>query len=398
MNISGAAWLNWPETQALLAAFGAEELRFVGGAVRDTLLNREVTDVDAATPLTPDLVTQKLESAGIRAIPTGLAHGTVTAHFPARSFEITTLRRDVATDGRYAEVQYTTDWAQDAQRRDFTINALYADAQGQVYDPAGGIAHIAPLKLVFIGDASARIREDALRILRFFRFVAQLGIAELDTTTLKACASGAPLIARLSGERIAQEMLKLLAVPALSSELLAQMQRAGIAAQLSLPTPPESLAHYLAIEAVPQPLTRLSAWLSSNPPQPLSARWKLSSKQAEYLTQMHGLRSDVSYGISLPAQKKLLRQLGFERFSDAVRLSWAHNPSHSEAYRAMLKLATNWHIPRFPLTGQDLTELGYAEGKVLGDTLRQLEAEWEAADYAPDRNMLIRMAKQRKAR
>src|SRR6201996_6519457 len=198
------------ETRAVLAALDGEG-KFVGGAVRNALLNKPVADIDIATPLLPDDVVARLKKAGLGAVPTGIEHGTVTAVVNGKPLEITTLRRDVSTDGRRATVAFTTDWAEDAQRRDFTMNALYADADGEILDTVGGIADLQAGHVRFVGDPITRIKEDYLRILRLFRFHAWYGKGELDDAALKASAAEKAGLAQLSGERIQKEMLKLLA-------------------------------------------------------------------------------------------------------------------------------------------------------------------------------------------
>ena len=209
-------WMTTPEVSAVLdaleAAGGAECARFVGGCVRNALINRPISDVDIATTLTPDAVTQALQAAGIKAVPTGAVHGTITAVAKGKPIEVTTLRQDVSTDGRRAVVAFTTDWATDAERRDFTLNALYADRLGGIIDPTGqGIADARAGRIVFVGQAATRIAEDSLRILRFFRFLALYGKGKPDSAALEACALGNSLLSNLPAERVSAELLKLLA-------------------------------------------------------------------------------------------------------------------------------------------------------------------------------------------
>ncbi|MEE2979967.1 MAG: CCA tRNA nucleotidyltransferase, partial [Pseudomonadota bacterium] len=234
-RIDPPPWMTAPETRSVLDALGAEGavVRLVGGAVRDAVIGRPHggTDIDIATPDTPETVIRLLEAAGLRAVPTGLKHGTVTAVAGRQPFEITTLRRDLETDGRHATVAFTDDWAADAARRDFTMNALYCDPGGTLYDPVGGIADIKAGRVRFIGDGRTRIDEDALRILRFFRFHAHYGATTADGDALDACRAKAAAVAALSGERIGPEMLKLLAA-ANPIEALTLMIESGVMAHL----------------------------------------------------------------------------------------------------------------------------------------------------------------------
>ncbi len=394
MMISHAPWLHWPETKALIAACeqGGITLRFVGGCVRDTLLGRDVQEVDAATPSTPDQVTRVLEASGIRVIPTGIDHGTVTALIGAQPFEITTLRRDTACDGRHAIVEYTDDWAQDAVRRDFTINALFADTTGEVWDYVGGLDDIKTRQLRFIGDADARIQEDALRILRYFRFLAQLGIANPDAAALAACRKGAALLAQLSGERIAQEMRKLLSVPALKHDVLYAMQQAELLAYLHLPQPPDAMANLIYIEAAERVdidwRRRLACWLRSHDAQALCARWHLSNADEKMVVYVAAATLPAAT-LSVREQKQWLRRVGRIIFRDKVLLAWAYDTEHAGAYVAMLVMAELWQIPVFPVKGADLLERGFASGPALGTELKRLEALWEAADYQPSAAELL---------
>jgi len=208
-------WMRESGTRAVMKVLAAEGAmpRFVGGAVRDALLGRNVRDVDVATPLHPDAVTKRLEAAGIKAVPTGAAHGTVTAVTAKRNFEITTLRRDVATDGRRAEVAFDAGWAEDANRRDFTMNALSLDAGGQVFDYVGGIRDARAGRVRFVGDPAVRIQEDVLRLLRFYRFFAHYGKGAGDAAARRACRAAVHLLPKLSAERVAAELMKLLEAP-----------------------------------------------------------------------------------------------------------------------------------------------------------------------------------------
>ena len=298
MRVDPARWLDKPGIRRLLDALGAGDgsARFVGGAVRDALLGIEGEDLDLATTLTPDEVTRRLAAKHIKAVPTGIEHGTITAVSSGTVVEVTTLRSDVSTDGRRASVAFTADWAQDAARRDFTINALYADPlTGEVLDPVGGEADIRARRVRFIGDPLSRIAEDHLRILRFFRFHARFGDGVPDVAALAACAARANDLMALSRERIADELLKLLALPD-PSPTVTTMQQCGIFA----PVIPElvadpgiavaALAHAEQAAAIPpDPLRRLAAMLPRDPAlaERIAVRLKLSKKARKRLPRLH---------------------------------------------------------------------------------------------------------------
>ena len=378
-------WMTAPETVAVMNALG--EARFVGGVVRNALLGRAVDDIDIATPLTPDEVTQRLQAAGLKAVPTGIEHGTITAVSNGKPFEVTTLRRDVATDGRRAVVAFTTDWAQDAQRRDFTMNALYASAGGEILDTVGGIADLEARHVRFVGDPTTRIREDYLRILRLFRFHAWYGKGELDDAALKASAAEKAGLAQLSGERIQKEMLKLLAaenpVP-----VLRVMAASGILGEI-LPgdlniTRLERLA---AIDAnnffAPDPVLRLA---SLAPDAALADRWKLSNVDRDRLDDLaNGKEKIVSY-LSIKEVRKLLYRLGAARFKDRVMLRWAEDPRgpNSIQWRALLAIADAWIRTVFPLTGANVMAAGVPQGPLVGEILAEVEEWWIESDFIED--------------
>jgi len=277
-RIAPRPWMTAAGTRAVLAALQAEgaAARFAGGAVRDAVLGRDAADVDIATTGRPEDNVRLLERAGLRVIPTGLAHGTITALAGGHAFEVTTLRVDVETFGRRARVAFTEDWSADAARRDFTMNALYADPEGQVWDPTGGLADLAAGRVRFVGEPAARIAEDYLRILRFFRFLAWFGRAPADSAALAACAEGAKGLDGLSGERIAQELLKLLAAPD-PLPALRLMAETGVAAHvLPVPLDEAGLARLDAADPVLR-LAALVAGAGSAAVAAICARLKLSS-------------------------------------------------------------------------------------------------------------------------
>jgi poly(A) polymerase len=387
------AWLGWPETQVLAQTFGAERLRFVGGCVRDGILQRPVNDVDAATPLPPQETMALLKQAGIKAIPTGIEHGTVTAVIGPRHFEITTLRRDVATDGRHAIVAYTDNWQEDAARRDFTMNALYCDASGTIYDYCGGAVDAITGKVRFIGVPEERIREDALRILRFFRFFAHYGKGKMDADGLAACASLAALIEGLSGERIAQEMLKLLKA-AQAAEVVERMQESGVWQQV-VPARVETYAlrrfseMRRAAAQPPDSILALACLLRSSGDvvaliDSIGTRWKLSRAQLKRLHILCETRVTMAEG----EWKPQIRKLGKGDFIDLMLLAVSEGEP-KETGLAAISLARSWEIPVFPVTGDDLLTLGMKPGKAMGEKLKALEAEWEAGGYAMGKEELV---------
>lgn len=393
-------WLHWPETQQLIVALGAENMRFVGGCVRDALLSRSVQDVDAATVLTPQEVIERLKANKLKAIPTGIDHGTVTAVIGKRHFEVTTLRHDVSTDGRRATVAFTQDYREDAARRDFTMNALYAEADGSVTDFFGGIEDAQKGIIKFIGDATQRIKEDGLRILRFFRFYAHYGSAPLDKEGLAACEKLASMIDALSGERIRQEMCKLL-VAGKAAVVVEIMQQAGVLlpvigckvnmdAMIQLP----SLLH--DAHEKPDAMLALAALLRSAPGdtalhvQYVHARWKLSNAEHRQLEKLCTTRVQLTEFEALT--KRQIRLLGKQDFIHLILLYAAEGASH-DAVIAATHLANSWEIPVFPVTGDDLLKAGVTQGKALGDTLKRLENEWEKGGYKASKATLLALAK-----
>ncbi|MBY0407593.1 MAG: CCA tRNA nucleotidyltransferase [Rickettsiales bacterium] len=398
MTMLRTDWLIWPETQALVEAFAVEPgaLRFVGGAVRDAVLGRAVVEVDAATTLVPDAVMALLQNAGFRALPTGIAHGTVTALVGERSFEITTLRSDVQTDGRHAEVAFTEDWKEDASRRDFTMNALYLTPAGELFDYFGGVADAKAGRVRFIGDASMRIAEDYLRILRFFRFHAHYGVGDPDRGAVVACARCASGMGRLSGERVQAEMLKLLTASR-APETLVLMQHEGILAaalgmrvSTALFTP---LREVTARAGALAPEAKLAAFLWPDVGElgAFAQRLRLSGKVEKLLRQLLSHATALSPETDVLAQKKLIRRLSADVFCALVVLSWADAGVGDEAFAAMIRLAQAWEVPVFPVSGQDLLERGMEAGKAVGEVLSALERAWEDADYALSRAELLEL-------
>lgn len=382
-------WLHSPQTQKLLAAFSGEKIRFVGGAVRDAVLGIEAADIDLATIIPPLEVMELLEKSGIRTIPTGLAHGTITAIIDGKSFEITTLRRDTFCDGRHAEVEFGTDWVEDARRRDFTMNAMYLAADGELFDYFGGLEDALAGRVHFIGDAKQRIQEDYLRILRFFRFFAVYGKGEPDMHALNACTEFASNISTLSGERIQAEMLKLLAAltPFYALEL---MQNTGVFVQVF------GFDCHLISNSRPRNkcgVTNLALLLLSADISPQDAlnkitkRWKISNDLQKKLGILINNINNISPEISIAKQKQIIRKLEGKNFAELVQLKNALSPH--ENYQKMLELAQNWQTPTLPINGDDLIALGIPAGKSLGEKLRKLEKIWEESDYKVNREELL---------
>jgi poly(A) polymerase len=398
-------WMNAEETRAVMAALeaegGADCARFVGGCVRNALIGRPVADIDIATTLTPDRVTAALKAAGLKAVPTGIEFGTVTAVSGGKPFEITTLRRDVETDGRHAVVVYTDDWAEDAARRDFRLNALYADGEGRLFDPTGeGEADARAGRIVFVGDPETRIREDGLRILRFFRFLAWYGEGEPDADALAACERMKGALISLSAERVAKELLRLLTAddPRPAVRLMAAT---GI---LSLVVP---LAHGTArFERLVEiesdlfqcdPLLRLAALLPDDPSAGLvtAERLRLSNAQRERLATALGVEPRLVSWLSPREARRAVYQLGVNTFCDRLMLAWANSDRNAAAmqWRALLPMAQSWPRPSFPLTGAEVMAAGVPEGPMVGEVMREIEAWWIDQDFIDDKLSIVERLK-----
>jgi poly(A) polymerase len=392
--LAGQPWLGAPASRQVLAALEVDgrPARFVGGCVRDGLLGLPDAggELDLATPERPERVLALLEAAGLPAIPTGLAHGTVTTIAGGRPFEITTLRRDVVTHGRRAEVGFTDDFEVDAARRDFTINAMSCDREGRLYDYFGGRADLAAGRVRFVGEAAARIREDYLRILRFFRFFARYGRAGADAEALAACRAAASELRRLSGERIQAEMLKLLEAPD-PLPALRLMAKSGVLAEVVFgPVALARLAGLIARAPDGDPLVRLGALLRPPPAAPEAAervaeRWRLSNRDALRLLAL--TREPLpDLGAAPAAWRRDLHRLGQEPFADLARLAAAEAGARPRpALAQALAEADAWCPQRLPVGGDDLIALGVPPGPRLGALLSVLEAWWVDRDFAPDR-------------
>ncbi len=388
-------WMTAPETRAVVRALTAEgtEVRFVGGCVRDAVAGRPVRDIDLATPDPPEKVIALLEAAGLKAVPTGLAHGTVTAVSSHRPFEVTTLRRDVATDGRRATVAFTDDWEADAARRDFTFNALSCGVDGRLFDPFGGRQDLGAGRVRFVGEARQRIAEDYLRLLRFFRFHAYYGRGEPDPEGLLAAAAAAGELKRLSGERIRAELLRLLQAnnPVAVLEVMQQERiLTSVLPELGAPDVLKSLLA-LAIESPrPDALLRLGALLLGDPAS-VAERLRLSNAERARLIAMAD--QDDGWRVDMPERelRQAIHRAGGTAVRDRLCLAWARHPKAPDpvAVRRNLALAESWSPPRFPIKGQDALDLGLAPGAGLGALLDAVEAWWVEQDYEPDRDQCL---------
>ena len=377
VRLPSADWTRREDLAALVAALdpaGEGLVRYVGGAVRDTLLGLAVKDIDMATPLEPPAVIERLTAAGIRSVPTGLAHGTVTAVLAGGPVEITTLRRDVSTDGRHATVAFSQDWQDDAARRDFTINALYADPRDLVvHDYFGGLADLAARRLRFIGDAEARIREDYLRILRYFRFQARFGSLPADAEAEAACSALAPGLKGLSRERIASELLGLLALPD-PAPTVARMAELGVLAVILPEADPAALPPLIAAETAhgvaPEALRRLAALLPADPPlaEQIAARLRLSIAQRKHLALV-AARPAAGKGPE-EAARPLAYKVGREAALDRLLITGSDTAP-----------LDGWDIPQFPLKGGMIVARGISAGPEVARILRAIEARWIAEGF-----------------
>src|SRR6266404_1649400 len=368
-RIAPQPWMVEPATQAVLAALssGGVEARFVGGAVRDALLGRPIGDIDIATPAPPERIIELLEKSGIKVVPTGLAHGTVTAIVPPRQFEITTLRRDVETYGRRARVAFDADWAADAARRDFTINAIFLAADGTIHDPVGGLADLRAHRIRFVGDPAARIAEDVLRLLRYYRFEARFGRGGGDPQARLACRAAAHVLPSLSAERVAQELTKLLETPDPLPVLHMMQEDSVLAVILREAKRLDRLQQMIAIEPEADPLRRLAALIEVDAAGAIAVAERLRFSNA-WRDRLRGLAPPwaVDPRANGRAQRRALYRLGAGRYSDIALLQAAEGAMSGERLTELLALARNWIPPVFPLTGHDVTRLGIRPGEKVG--------------------------------
>ncbi len=394
-------WMTAPGTRAVVAALTAEgaEVRFVGGCVRDAVIGRPVRDVDIATRDSPPAVMALLAKAGITAVPTGLAHGTVTAVIDGAPFEITTLRRDVESFGRHATVAFTDDWGEDAARRDLTINALFCAPDGRLFDPVGGLADLKARRVRFVGDAETRIREDVLRLLRFFRFYAHYGAPPPDPEALAAAARLAPLLPGLSGERVRMETLKLL-LAADPAPVVGLMRDVGVLPHfLPEATNVARLAALVTLEGVAparlvagaDAIRRLAALLGGGTAKVVAQRLRLSTAERDRLVALCA-GPWPTIDLDRAERRRLLYRLGRERFRNAALIAWADALStgagtdRRETADWIDLLATVEDVlPAFPLRGRDALALGLPPGPEIGRLIDEVERWWIDGDFRADR-------------
>lgn len=407
-SVSGEAWFADPALSRVLALLNSDggEGRVAGGAVRNSLMGLPVADVDIATTLRPDVVVERAKAAGIKAVPTGIEHGTVTLVIDGKPFEVTTLRRDVSTDGRHADVAFGTDWQADAERRDLTINALYATADGAVIDLVNGLPDIESRTVRFIGDAATRIAEDHLRILRFFRFFALYGSGRPDADGLRACARAKGSLGKLSAERVWSETKKLLAAPDPGRALL-WMRQAGVLTEILPETEkwgidaiPGLIEAEKAFGWTPDALLRLAAMVPADRERLKAMAERLRLSKAEAATMDYwGSAPEIAPKLAETAFDRLLYRHGQQGLTMRVKLALASARARGlgdpEALafaglcQRLLARAQKWQKPSFPLNGADVLAAGISAGPKVGSLLGAIEDEWVAGNFHDSRAKLL---------
>ena len=390
----------WPHAAAAAKVLGAlaaagGEGRFVGGCVRDALLGRGIRDIDIATDLAPDAVTKALESAGLRAVPTGIKHGTVTAVADHVGFEVTTLRHDIETYGRHAKVAFTDDWQADAARRDLTMNALFCDAAGKIHDFFGGLDDLRAGRVRFVGDPAQRMDEDYLRILRFFRFHADYAAGDFDAEALAAATQRRHELKRLSGERLRQETLKLLVAQRGVETWGEMLGHDFAAAYLPWATSQDRLVKVAALETrlhlAPDPIRRLAALALTGSGPDIAETLRLSNAERDRLLAGSGIRAAFDVADDEIVRRQIYT-LGNDRARDQVLIDWEPGAREGFWHRAF-EIVQAWPRPAFPLAGRDLIKLGLVAGPQLGAALAEIEAWWIAGDFQADQAACLEQAR-----
>ncbi len=390
-------WMKEGPAAHVMQALTAEgdQARFVGGCVRDALVGRPIRDIDITTPLSPQRVTELLKKAGLKAVPTGIEHGTITAVAEGTGVEVTTLRLDLETDGRRAKVVFTDDWQADAARRDLTINALSADADGQVHDYFGGLSDLSEGRVRFVGDATQRITEDYLRLLRFFRFHADYAADGFDAAAIAAAKALAPNLKSLSGERLRQETLRLLTARR-GPEIWGEMLALGIV-QHFLPwsTTLDRLRSVAELEhrhgIDPDAIRRLAALTMTGCGEQVAATLKLSRAESDRIVALDAPRAPFDAG-SPQAVRRQIYAWGNDGALDRLLLDWPDEAS-GQAGRLALDQVKGWPKPRFPLAGADILKLGIDKGPRVGELLRAVEEWWISQDFQGDHSQCLGRAR-----
>ncbi|MCW8914897.1 MAG: CCA tRNA nucleotidyltransferase [Magnetovibrio sp.] len=409
--ITPQPWMTMPETQTVMAAFHAAnaEARFIGGCVRDAVLKRPAKDIDIATPEEPEQVLEILEAAGIRAIPTGLKHGTITAIVGDHHYEITTLRVDVEHFGRHARVEFTDDWTQDAARRDFTINTMSCDEGGNIYDPYDGLEDLGNKVVQFVGDPEQRINEDVLRLLRFFRFHAQYGKPPAQGRAVRACRKLAYRLPELSGERVRGELFRILTGPNPAETIT--LMRAEHVLKHILPEAGDvgrlRMLGWLLERAVKfrgveiDPVRRLAALLdpklNQEEVEAIAVRLKFSNREKKHLLTICAQTPKVHVDMSKSDLRRACADVGSDYVIDRGLISWAGElameshlpPKRTDQWRTLIETAQTTTIPPFPIRGQDILDRGVNHGREVGHILDEVKAWWRDEDFHPGRDACL---------
>ncbi|AAK87992.2 poly(A) polymerase [Agrobacterium tumefaciens] len=406
-SLAGQDWFEKPALKRIFALLNADggEVRIVGGAVRNALMDLPVVDVDMATTVTPNVVVERAKAAGIKSVPTGIEHGTVTLVIDGEGFEVTTLRRDVETNGRHAQVAFGTDWQTDAERRDLTINALYANEKGEIIDLVDGLADVETRTVRFIGDAAMRISEDYLRILRFFRFFAHYGSGRPDADGLRASARAKDKLGTLSAERVWSETKKLISARDPSRALL-WMRQSGVLSEILPETEKWGIDAIHGLVATEQalgwaadPMLRLAAIVPPDRERlaALAARLRLSKAEAAYLTHWASAPA-VDPEMKETALDRLLYRQGVEAVKTRLKLALASARADLSAgdtamhkvarLSTLLTRAEKFRKPGFPLSGADVMAAGVEAGPKVGEVLKSLEEKWIDVNFSLDRAAL----------
>ena len=394
-RLDHAAWLQGGGLPPLIAVLDrdGEEARVVGGAVRNALIGSPIHEIDVATTAVPEEVVRRVQAAGFKAVPTGIEHGTVTVVVDGHPFEVTTLRRDVETYGRHAKVAFGRDWKADAERRDFTINALSATRDGVVYDYVGGLVDLAARRVRFIGEPRQRIEEDYLRVLRFFRFHAAYGSSEHpDAAGLAACIAGRDGLDKLSRERVRMETMKLVVAPHAVPTLIAMTDAGLLLRVLGGVSYLASFENMAKVEAAiglkADPVRRLGALgvAVAEDAERLWQKLRLTNIEHERLASMGERWREVTPSAGEPAARALLYRLGPQDFTDRALLAWSRSDAtaHDTGWHALASLPQRWTVPVFPLKAADFMARGVEKGPALGAALAAAEAAWIAAGFPGD--------------